>query len=84
MHTPLVKAQTKTQDKGNKRKGDSSNNRGPVSHGKKKLLKPHMNPKLNNVGDLEVDMEVDASEDNQPKKRKTATGYMAMLLRRTG
>ncbi len=84
MHTPLVKAQTKTQDKGNKRRGDSSSNRGPVSHGKRKSLKPHMNPKLSHIGDLEVDVEVDVSEDNKPKKQKTATGYVAMPLRRTG
>jgi hypothetical protein len=83
MHPPLVNAPTKPQAKSKKRKGHSSSNRDTVSHSNKKSSKTHPNPELNNGWEVEVE----ASDDNEhtkPKKQKTATGYVAMPLRRTG
>lgn len=85
MHPPSVKALTKPQGKSGKHKGVSSSNCDSVSHSKKKSFKPHLNPPELNYGE---DMEVDVSGDNEHttshKKQKTATGYVAIPLHRTG
>jgi hypothetical protein len=78
-----VKAPTNPQAKSKKRKGDSSSNRDTVSHSNKKSFKTHPNPELDNGWDTEIDV----SDDNghaKLKKQRTASGSVAIPLRRTG